>query len=180
MLADIVAYKYRKESVWAEWPYPAFVKPSGLALRVRYNKLSIIIVCSYHGPAKVHVNLYGLKLSNGSEWDSMNGFHGGGNPDSAVLQKQPRVADMVWRDKSVFRWEASIRTIARRIARDGDRPISWRSTLSTAMWLARKTTLRHALSYTMHQQFGRYRRKIWVEGHVYEDVETVISSREPK
>lgn len=79
MIADVLFYTEFEGGPWLKWPFPKHIKPSnpGLLCHKPSNKTFLRDVSSLRS---YHLEFHSLKLSDNSEWDSINGFRDGKGP----------------------------------------------------------------------------------------------------
>jgi len=84
MLEDILAYTDHEGGEWKPWPFPRDVKPSSLELSLhrgpyfhfhhnkyvtvfKWRRFRLLYLRHYY------LRLHSIKLTNGGEWDCLNG-----------------------------------------------------------------------------------------------------------
>lgn len=72
MNADVVKFTTEEGGQWHTWPFRPEVKPSNPFLLT--TKLSGNTTLWADRKAGVAIRFHALKLSDGAEWDSVNGF----------------------------------------------------------------------------------------------------------
>lgn len=75
MIADVTHYIPKEGAEWVPWPFPRNVKPSNPELLA--NVGAPLYAWSKRGCGLL---FHALRLSDGSVWDSINGFRDGGGP----------------------------------------------------------------------------------------------------
>lgn len=81
MKAEVVAYTEYEGGGWKEWPWPSCVKPTNpQLLAFRHGPTAVLKLVGHPTGAIIFMLVHALKLSNGREWDSINGFRDGGGP----------------------------------------------------------------------------------------------------
>ncbi len=79
MLADVLSYTVTAGTEWLDWPWPKTCKPGNPQLLTPPVKPRANLRLDA-GIAIIFMPVHSLKLSNGREWDSYNGFRDGGGP----------------------------------------------------------------------------------------------------
>lgn len=80
MIADVTHFTVKEGGDWHPWPFRPSVKPSNPELLCKgFTKVSVggnVVQMIWHGRAGdgVIIGFHALRLSDGAEWDVVNGF----------------------------------------------------------------------------------------------------------
>lgn len=71
MIADVTHFTVKEGGEWYSWPCPPYIKPSNSELLLLRDPKAL-----RWRSCGVTIKFHALKLSDGAEWDSINGFRG--------------------------------------------------------------------------------------------------------